>query len=172
MKILKYVFGGKVLRTRVFPVTTKIVFVFVIFVLSSNLVSNYINLTYNRAEMVNLMNQLLIKDLKDIFSFCNNQYEIYQYTKDIKGSVESIENKGKYEFKKNKSILLGVKPGGGFMFQASKFNKQETFPDAKTLSLLNSNKEKYIEEGSIYFRFNNKEYFGIYKFNQNGIFSS
>ena len=48
-------------RTRVVPVTVKIVISFALFILISNFVTNYINLILNRAELYNLMNQLLIK---------------------------------------------------------------------------------------------------------------
>ena len=49
---------------RIVPVTLKIVIVFTLSILVSNISSNYINLQYNRAEHVNLMNNLLVKDLK------------------------------------------------------------------------------------------------------------
>ncbi len=53
-------------KTRVVPVTLKIVISFALFILISNFVTNYVNLVFNRAELFSLMNQLLIKDLKVI----------------------------------------------------------------------------------------------------------
>ena len=69
-------FGRKAKTTSVVNVTSKIVLTFTLFILLSNLASNYVNLRFNRSELLKLMNQLLIKDLKTMYSYCNNQYEI------------------------------------------------------------------------------------------------
>lgn len=154
----------KVNNTRVVPVTIKIILVFSIFILISNFSSNYINLIFNRGELLNLMGQLLSKDLADINSFCNNQYEILQFDKNEKASIEAIEQKGLRELKNSKAIVLGVKPEGRLFFQSSNIKKYEFFQDKNILATINSNLKSKINEGFIYFNFNNEEYFGVYKY--------
>ncbi|TAL39968.1 MAG: adenylate/guanylate cyclase domain-containing protein [Spirochaetes bacterium] len=151
--------------TRITSVVTKIIIIFTVFILISNLTSNYINLTFNRAKMISLMQQMLGKDLKDIYQFCNNQYEIYHYNEDLKGSIEAIENKGLHEFKNEKSVLLGVKPDGNFLFQAAKSEKAPKFADVETMTLLEKNRVANVSEGLVNFRYHDEDYFGIYKFN-------
>ncbi|MCU0843978.1 MAG: adenylate/guanylate cyclase domain-containing protein [Spirochaetes bacterium] len=158
-------FGKTIGGTRIVPVAFKIILVFALFILVSNLTSNYVNLVFNRTKMVNMMRQLLAKDLKDIYVFCNNQFEIYNYNKDLKGSLSSIENRAQNEFTKRKSVLLGVKSDGAILFQASRFAKSEFFGDSKTLTAFNEGLAKNTGEGIIEFRFNNETYFGIYKHN-------
>ncbi len=151
--------------TRITSVVTKIIIIFTVFILISNLTSNYINLTFNRAEMIRLMQQMLGKDLKDTYQFCNNQYEIYNYNDDLKGSVEAIENKGLHEFKNKKSVLLGVKPDGSFLFQAARSEKAAKFTDVDTMTLLEQNRVGNVTEGLLNFRYHDEKYFGIYKYN-------
>jgi class 3 adenylate cyclase len=110
------------------------------------------------------MGQLLSKDLADINSFCNNQYEILQFDKNEKASIEAIEQKGLRELKNSKAIVLGVKPEGRLFFQSSNIKKYEFFQDKNILATINSNLKSKINEGFIYFNFNNEEYFGVYKY--------
>ena len=165
-KKFEAIFGKKIGDTRVVPVTLKILFIFTIFILISNFSSNYINLMYNRNALINQMRQLLAKDLKDMYTFCNTQHEIYNYSKDLKNSINSIEQKGLYDFKKNKSILLGIKTDGSFLFQASKIKKYSSFTDKETLNSINTKREKNIDQGLINFTFNKEDYLGIYKYNK------
>lgn len=153
-------------RTRVMPVTVKIVISFALFILISNFVTNYINLILNRAELYNLMNQLLIKDLKVMYTYCNNQWDIFQFDKNYDESISSIEQKGIHELKNEKAIVLGIKPDGEIVFQASRITRYKTFNDATTLGTMVVNLNNQKDEGHIHFNYNNEEYFGIYKYNQ------
>jgi class 3 adenylate cyclase len=161
-------FGRKVNNTRVFRVTTKIVLAFTLFILLSNLASNYVNLLFNRSEMLSLMNQLLIKDLKAMYMYCNNQYEIYRFDRNLEESVKSIESKGLNEIKNEKAVVLGIKRDGGIHFQASKIKKYERFNDVIALNAMISHVKGDQSEGSeghLNFYFNNEEYFGLFKYN-------
>lgn len=152
-------------QTRVVPITLKIIMVFTIFILISNFSTNYINLIQNRTQHFKLMNQLLTKDLKDIYSFSNNQYEIYQFDKNYDEAVKSIEKKSLHELKNKKAVVLGISEEGKIAFQGSAINKYQIFEDKKALNLMLSNMANKSEEGVINFQFNNEEYFGMYKFN-------
>jgi adenylate cyclase len=164
--MLDRIIGKKINKTRIVPLTTKIVLIFTIFILVSNLASNYINLIYNRTGMVKFIRELLIRDLKEMYTICNTQYEIFQYSNnDYKGSVENIGRNALAQFKNKKSIFLGVKENGDIVFQASRLKKYATFGDGKTLSLMGQGRKKGILEGSLPFRFNGDVYFGLYKYN-------
>ncbi|MBU2514992.1 adenylate/guanylate cyclase domain-containing protein [bacterium] len=153
-------------HTRMIPVTVKIVISFALFILISNFVTNYINLIFNRTELYNLMNQLLIKDLKSMYTYCNNQFDIFQFDKNFEESISSIEQKGVHEIKNEKAIILGIKPDGEILFQASRITRYKTFNDSATLGKMVVNLKNDKDEGHTHFHYNNEEYFGIYKYNQ------
>ncbi len=161
--------GKKVSNTRVISVKFKIVLVFSILILLSNLSSNYINLIFNRSELLQLMNQLLTKDLKSIYTFSNNQFHIYEFDQKLENALQSIERKGLHEMKNKKAVVLGIKPGGEILFQSSKIRKHEKFEDKESLEKMkaNLNGEDKGTEGHLYFDFNDENYFGIYKYNSN-----
>ncbi len=163
--MIKQIFGEKINKTRITPLTTKIILIFAVFILVSNLASNYINLTYNRSGLVKFIRELLIRDLKEMYTICNTQYEIYQYSNDLQGSVENIERNALGQFKNTKSLFLGVKEDGTIIFQASNIKKTSRFLDRKTLNLMRQNREQRILEGSLPFQFNGDTYFGLYKYN-------
>ena len=158
-------FGKKEKNVRVVDVTTKIVLTFTVFILLSNLASNYVNLRFNRSELLKLMNQLLIKDLKTMYSFCNNQYEIYRFDMNLEESVKSIESKGLNEIKNNKAVVLGIKKDGTLHFQASKIPKTTGFSDRNALEYMLASNTGEESEGHLRFRFNGEDYFGIFKYN-------
>ncbi len=155
----------KIKNTRIVPVTLKILVLFTLFILVSNLTTNYINLVFNRTELVKLMKQLLVKDLKSIIEFCNTQNEIYQYTGDLKGSIRNIEGNAYKTLVNKKAVVIAITTNGRIFFQASKIPKVKQFTDLETLNFLNKNKSKNILEKSINFKFNNEKYFGVYKYN-------
>ena len=52
------------LKIPLVPVTLKILFIFLLFILISNISTNYINLAFNRSTHITLMKKLLEKDLQ------------------------------------------------------------------------------------------------------------
>ncbi len=160
-------FGKKVQKTRVVPVTFKIVFIFTLFILLSNFSTNYVNLLFNQGEQIRLMTQLLIKDLTEMHTYCNNQYEIYRFDKNEEASLESIKKKGFAMLKNSKAVVLGVQPDGGIYFQASsdKVPRKAGFGDQETLQKLNAGLTKNKDQGYFNFSFQGEDYFGVYKHN-------
>ncbi len=160
-------FGQRIGNTRVVPVMSKILFAFAGIILVSNLSSNYINLIFNRSELLMQMRQLLAKDMESIYNFCNNQYEIYELLRDRERSLESITRKGVSVLKNSKSIALGVNSDGKFFFQASRFSKKaKNFSDTKALQTMKSNLQANIEQGFLQLRFNSDDYFAAYRYNK------
>ncbi|HOD13308.1 MAG: adenylate/guanylate cyclase domain-containing protein [Spirochaetes bacterium] len=160
-------FGKKINNTRVWPVTLKIIITFSLFILISNFSSNYINYIFNRSQLLALMNQLLTKDLKNMYAYCNDQFEIYQLDKNMEGSIDAIEKRGVHELKNTKALFLGVRGDGKILFQASRpgLPRHGAFADAAGLALLNRGLAAMKDEGSITFHYNDEEYFGMYKYN-------
>jgi class 3 adenylate cyclase len=123
------------------------------------------------------MKQLLAKDLKDIYTYSNIQHEIFQMNGNLEDAISEIENKGLNEIKNSKSIMIGVKPDGQILFQASKLTKRfDKLTDTNSLNtIINSqqavtreNGEEDIKaEGFITINFNNDEYLSAYKYNKN-----
>ena len=145
---------------------TKILFIFVIIIVVSNLTSNYINLVLHRSELIRQIEELLHKDLKDIYSFADNQFDISELTKDKEESIQSIVKKGFYELKNPKSILLGVKKDGTFLFQVSKLVKPKKFSDLKAFHEIKGNLEKGVDSGFLTMIFNQERYFATYRHNK------
>ncbi|HBE02944.1 MAG TPA: hypothetical protein DC049_10800, partial [Spirochaetia bacterium] len=159
------IIGSKLGRTRIVPITSKIVFFFIIFLLTSNFITNYINLIFNRTILINEMKELLIKDLKEMHVYCNNQREIYNFNGDLDASKKMLEKKALHEMKKKKSVTLGVTSDGVLHFQASRLPRAESFTDSDALEKIIKNRQAKSDEGYINFIFNNEKYFGVYKYN-------
>ncbi len=166
-RFIEMILGKKVNNIRVIPVTTKITITFTLIILVSNLSSNYINLIFNRTELVSQMKQLLAKDLKSIYAYINTQYEIYQIQGNREASIESIEKRGLNELKNEKAILLGVHADGAIEFHASQIEKIDKFTDIQSLAQMIKNKEQGVPDGFISIQYNDDEYFAAYKYNKN-----
>jgi hypothetical protein len=74
--------GREIVGMRVFPITTKIILVYIIFILLSNFSSHYISLMMYRGELIKLSRQLLARDLRDVYQYANTQFEIFRIRKD------------------------------------------------------------------------------------------
>ncbi len=149
---------------RIIPLSFKIITIFTILLLLSNFVSNYINLMMNRRELVKLMNQLLIKDLKELYIYANNQYEIYQFTLDDQKAIQNISESASREFRFDRSAAIGLMADGSILFQASKGKDFPVFEDQRALEILKKNLDEGIQEGTILFKQGNGNYFGVFKY--------
>ncbi len=159
--------GKKVGGVRVVPLTLKILAVFVIFILVSNFSSNYINLTLNRGEMVKLMNELLVKELKEIYTFASNQFDIYHFSGNLQEATSLMESNAGRELKRSRSLALAVRPDGTVFFQAGGAERFPEFPDKESFAaVVNARTEGSVTEGPIFPRIDGQEYFGVYKFNE------
>jgi len=161
------VLGKKIGGVRVVPLTLKILTVFIIFILVSNFSSNYINLTLNRGELVRLMNELLVKELKEIYTFASNQYDIFGFSGDIKEAAAAMETNAARELKRSRSLALAVRPDGSLFFQAGGGESLGSFPDKETFAgLLAAKTDKSVFEGPVFPKIDGQDYFGVYKYNE------
>lgn len=168
---LSRVLGKKVGGTRVVPLMLKIVVIFTIFLLVSNFTTNYLNLVFNRGEQIRLLNQLLVKDLKEMHVFANNQFEIFSFNPDEAAAIDNLENAAMRNHRGERSVSMGVEPDGALFFHASEMSPTDRFSDEDALQQMRSDLEEGIEEGTLNFSHLGFQYFGVYKYNQNwGIF--
>ena len=162
----KGLFFKRVHGTRVIPVGLKIVIIFVLFILVSNFASNYINLMYGRAYQMRLMKELLAKDLKDVYTFANTQFEIYQFDKDKKGSYDNIARKALFDLKNSKAVVLGIKTDGEVAVSASQTVREKYQLDPKALERIKGNLSRGVQEDFLSTEINGEEFFGVYKYNE------
>ena len=158
------VLGKKVAGTRVVPLTVKIVLIFTVFLLISNFTSNYINLMLNRGEQISLLNELLIKDLRELHVFAGNQHEIYRFSDDVEEATDNIEASAERTFRGERSTALGVTEDGEVLFHATNEERLAEFPDDTALELISSRMAEGIEEGTLNFSLYGDSYFGVYKY--------
>ncbi|MFP4536389.1 MAG: adenylate/guanylate cyclase domain-containing protein [Spirochaetaceae bacterium] len=163
--VLDKVLGKKIAGTRVVPLMVKIVTIFFIFLLVSNFVSNYINLILNRGEQIRLLNQLLVKDLKELNVFANNQQEIYNFNQDLEAARENLREAATRNHRGEQSLTAGITPQGDMFFAAHEGGAPEEFPDEAALKRMNENLEAGVQEEAINFQFEGREYFGVYRYN-------
>lgn len=155
----------KVGNTPIIPITVKILGVFFCLLLFSNFLTNYINVLLNQKQVVSLTNQLLVKELKEIYTNAGNQYEIFKFSGDSEDSLNTITRAAEKSFSNENSMLLGVKTNGTILFFANGVEKQpDRFPDEEALSkILKARKEGKVE-GSVYFNTTQGRNLGVYKF--------
>lgn len=164
MNRLDKILGEKVMGVRVTPLTLKIVLIFVLLLLVSNFSSNYINLTLNRGQQLKLMNQLLVKDLKELHIFAMNQYEIYFFNQDLEGTIKVITDNARKQLQGEKSLAFGIDDSGEVLFWAAKRETPEKFTDEIALEWIKENARNDVLESTIEFVVNGEQYFGIYKY--------
>ncbi len=165
-KLVSRVLGEKINGTRVVPLMIKIVTLFTVFLLVSNFTTNYINLMLNRGEQIRLLNQLLVKDLKELHVFANNQKEIAQFNPDIDAALSNIEASAMRNHRGERSVTFGISADGTILFQAGSVERAETFSDGAALREMVAVLDSGQEEGVLNFEFLDHEYFGVYKFNE------
>lgn len=165
MKLIERLLGPRVAGTRVVPISAKIVAVFAVLFLASNLSTNYINLSFNRGELLKLANRILVKDLKSLYAQANNQHQIYEFSRDLGGAVAAVEDAARRELAGEESFFAAVRPDGGFLMWASAHPRPEGgFSDAAALAAMTAASDEDTD-GKLSFRLEGRQYFGMYKYN-------
>ncbi|MBN1531276.1 MAG: adenylate/guanylate cyclase domain-containing protein [Spirochaetes bacterium] len=118
-----------------------------------------------RGEMIMMMKQHLVKDLRDIYTFAKTQHEISLSGGTPQACLKAIEEKSMLEFKNRNSLLLGIRQDGSILFQSSRGKRLDAFPDRDAMDLFNKNFRKNVKEGFTTFTLEGKQFFGVYKYN-------
>jgi len=157
--------GSKVGGVRVVPIRLKIVGIFVVFLLLSNFISNFINLAYNRSEQIRLTTEFLVRDLKDLYLFSSTQYKLFRQAAD-KPEVfyAGIEEFANGQFKQEKSVALGITGDGSILFAAGLGNDQSVFNDSRALNVFTEARSAGRMDGPIEFDWQGRKYFGIFRY--------
>lgn len=132
----------------------RIAIIFSIFILFSNLITNYINLSLNNIEIINQSKKILANDLRLIYNYANNQYDLFVNTGNFEKAFSNIVARSISTFKNKGSVCIGIS-NSKIIFYSSTF--EITNISITTLTNL---------EGSVEFMINGNKYFGFYKFNQ------
>ena len=164
MSNTKSFFFQKVGTTRVVPLYWKIVVLFLFFLLASNLATNYITLILGRAEQVKLMNQLLVKELKENYVTAGNQYQVYTFEQNLKSSQDTMGQAAAKVLARTNSVALGLGDDGKLLYFASPNIRVSTFADTSAEERLSSSKAAGVEEGPIEFLLEGRTFFGYYKY--------
>jgi adenylate cyclase len=165
-------YARKVGNTKVSSITTHIVIIFTISILVASFASNYINLAFNRVELIKMMKELLVKDLKEVYDYSNSQYEIYRFSQDdpkaFQSAMNMIESQTLRQLKNRKSVTLGLRMKGDqqaeIILQASKTPKLSIFTDTNAWRRILEQQTTGIREGALTFYINGEEYYGVYKY--------
>ncbi len=159
--------GRRIGGLRVVPITTKIILVYMIFILLSNFSSHYISLMLYRGEMIKLSRELLARDLKDIYLYANTQFEIFKIKNNRDEVYSIIGERAAADFKHKMSMLLAVSRDGHIDIMSSSVAKPGAFTDSETLKSMVRNLNNSGTEGFISFFLGSRKYFGVYKYNAN-----
>ncbi|MGE5606689.1 MAG: hypothetical protein ACM3YE_13495, partial [Bacteroidota bacterium] len=161
--------NNRIGNTRIIPITRRIIIIFIISILVTSFASNYINLAFNRAELIKMMQELLVKDLKDVYDFINSQYEIYQFSKNdpdaFNSTIKSLESNAARQLKNKKSVTMGLlindEQRGLIVFQASQIPRLSVFDDRTALRRILQQEAKGVREGALTFDIRGEEYYGV-----------
>ncbi|MBS7266515.1 MAG: adenylate/guanylate cyclase domain-containing protein [Treponema sp.] len=139
--------------------------IFICLILLSNFITNFISLQLTQRQIINLNNTIMVSQLKELYTTSSNQYQIYSYSGNREESIDAMCKVARTGFDNANSLALGVTNDGEIEFLTDA-NELAVFPsfDSNALMLLNQNKEKGIEEGSISFSSPYGDYFGVYKY--------
>ncbi|MDC7123998.1 MAG: adenylate/guanylate cyclase domain-containing protein [Spirochaetales bacterium] len=119
---------------------------------------------YNRSTQISLLNELLVKELKENYIFASNQFQIYSFDENLPESVESLTKAaGKTLFRKH-ALAFALRKDGSFLYFSNKDFPLGKFTDTEALKFLIDNTEKGISEGSFNFRIDGYEFLGVYKY--------
>lgn len=161
----KIKFFSRVGKTRIIPIGLKMLLIFICLILLSNFITNFISLQLTQRQIINLNNTIMVSQLKELYTTSSNQYQIYSYSGNREESIDAMCKVARTGFDNANSLALGVTNDGGIEFFTDA-NELAVFPsfDSNALNLINQNKEKGIEEGSISFSSPYGDYFGVYKY--------
>ncbi len=153
-------------KTRVIPISLKILLVFICIILLSNFATNFISLKLSKRQIINLDNTIMVEQLKELYTNSSNQYQIFLYSSNKYDTAEAMKNAAATGFSNPNSIAFGVHNDGSLQFLAC--NNPNTvwskFLDEEALTKLKEDYKNGISEGSVSFRGIEGDYFGVYKY--------
>ncbi|MCR5614029.1 adenylate/guanylate cyclase domain-containing protein [Treponema sp.] len=153
-------------NTPIIPISAKILAIFIILILLSNFMTNFLSIHLSEHQKAALTNQLMVNQLKEMYITAGNQYQIYSYSKEKDECIESLKRAVSSGFTQKHSNAFAFDRTGKMLFFISKDPRitTDTFSDKKVLDALNADFDKSIDQGAITFDLGFGEYYGIYKY--------
>ena len=126
---------AKVGKTRIIPLGLKILFIFISLILLSNFTTNIISIELLQKQIINLNNEIMVSQLKEIYNDATNQFQIYSYSKNRYESMQALSKVAKTGFKNPHSVAAGITPTGlvGFMASNTEGFLWNSFEDTEVL---------------------------------------
>ena len=153
-------------KTRILPISTTILAVFICLILLSNFMTNFISLQLSQRQIINLTNTVLVDQLKELYTDSGNQYQLAQFFNDSEASFKILRDNAARNFALPHSVAMGIDKEGTLLFYVNA-DKNVALDDSARKSLANQLSENYSKgttEGSIRFYTTVGEYFGVYKY--------
>lgn len=166
--IIKSIVGFKIKGKRIIPISTKITLIFIVIILVSNFSSNYVNLILNRIAIIKLAQSMMIKDLTELYNISSTQYDILELnlaasttqTNEFRErALRNIEIASMDNTQSQTAVALGIDKNGKIIFMGTKTKIPNKFSDIESLNAM-----KKKPQGIINFKYNNREYLGVYKY--------
>jgi len=154
----------KVGATPIIPLSVRIMLAFVVLLLLSTFSTNYLNLALNQRELVRKTNELLVRELKELYTFASNQYDIYEFSKDRAGALSSVAASSEANLKFRHSAAFGLGTDGSLLFLATNGERFSAFADSDALARMESARLEGKSEGAIRYSGEGGGYFGVYKY--------
>jgi class 3 adenylate cyclase len=114
--------------------------------------------------MSKLLKELLVKDLRELYAFLNNQYEIYQYNNDLTNTIDIIREKCERDFTKKSSISFAMETNGAIFFQAFADKKQHILDGNPAFSGVFRAFENGGVDGFVRLECDGSEYYTVYRY--------
>ena len=155
-------------KTPIIPISAVILAIFLALILLSTFTTNFLTVQLFQRQVVTLTNSVLVNQLKDLYTAASNQYQVVSFSNDELAARNALRQSGEKEFTYPNSIAFAVKPDGSYLFAVCANERYQTglhFPDADVLAALETRRqEDNIEDGSLSFKTELGEYFGVYKY--------
>ncbi|MDR2794037.1 MAG: adenylate/guanylate cyclase domain-containing protein [Treponema sp.] len=158
-------FWQKIGKTTIVPISVKILAIVTLLLLASNFVTNYLTISLCRKEVMKLNNQILTKELKEIYVNAGNQYQIFLFSGNRQDAMSALSQASERGMTFSASWALGVTYSGELIFKTSGANF-DIFPDKKALTDMFTAKDAGIDEDTRFFSTPDGEYFGVYKYHE------
>ncbi len=153
--------------TPIIPISAKLLVIFIMLLLLSNLLTNFITLSLSQRKVIQLTNEILVGQLKTLYTTADNQYQISLYSQDEETSLSALRETAESDFSQNHSLALGVRTDGSILFAEARnmLGAWYRFSDEESLATLNKNLSKGQTEGTVSFKGSTgDDYFGVYKY--------
>jgi class 3 adenylate cyclase len=158
-------FWQKVGKTTIIPIAVKILAIVTLLLLASNFVTNYLTISLGRKEVMKLNNQLLTRELKEIYINAGNQYQIFLFSHQREEAMTALSQASERDMPFSSSWALGTTGSGELLFK-TRGAPFAVFPDTEALAGMAAEREAGIDEGARFFSTPGGEYFGVYKYHE------